>query len=61
MVKCSFCKAEMKPGTGTLFVKNDGKQLYFCSSKCQRNSLKLKRKPSRLKWTGDFKKGDTKK
>ncbi|MFQ6051902.1 MAG: 50S ribosomal protein L24e [Candidatus Hydrothermarchaeota archaeon] len=49
--KCSFCKNDMKPGTGKMFVKNDGTIFYFCSSKCEKNMLKLKRIPRKVKWT----------
>lgn len=41
----------MKPGTGKMFVKNDGTIFYFCSSKCEKNMLKLKRIPRKVKWT----------
>jgi len=34
-----------------LYVKNDGSVLYFCSSKCRKNMLILKRKPEKYKWT----------
>lgn len=50
MVKCSFCKEELAPGTGVMLVKKDGKKLFFCSSKCENNLLKLKRKPQNQKW-----------
>ncbi len=33
-----------------MFVKVDGKVLYFCSSKCERNVLELKRNPRKIKW-----------
>ncbi len=33
-----------------MFVKVDGKVLYFCSSKCERNMLELKRNPRKIKW-----------
>lgn len=49
--RCSFCGKEIKPGTGMVFVKNDGTVLRFCSSKCWKNALKLKRNPKKLKWT----------
>jgi len=49
-MKCSFCGLEIEKGTGIMFVKNDGKILYFCSSKCEKNMLKLKREPSKVKW-----------
>ena len=49
-MKCSFCKKEIEKGTGKIFVKNDGKIFYFCSNKCDKNMLKLKRKPSKQKW-----------
>ena len=51
MFKCSFCCKELRPGTGKMFVKKDGKILYFCSSKCEKNMLKLNRKPQSFKWT----------
>ena len=50
MAKCSFCTKEIPTSTGTLFVKKDGKTLWFCSKKCEKNNLKLKRKPQNLKW-----------
>ncbi|RLG17128.1 50S ribosomal protein L24e [Nanoarchaeota archaeon] len=56
MKKCSFCNKEIPPGTGIMFVRNDGKIFYFCSSKCERNMLKLGRKPKKLKWTRERKK-----
>ncbi len=55
MVKCSFCGKEMPPGTGKMFVKSDGKIFYFCSTKCEKNMLVLKRKPRRIRWTDLFK------
>ncbi len=50
-MKCSFCGEEIGRGKGTLYVKKDGSTLSFCSSKCRRNMLKLKRNPRKLKWT----------
>lgn len=50
MAKCSFCKTEIPRGTGKMHVKNDGRILYFCSNKCSKNLLKLKRKPADQKW-----------
>jgi len=50
MTKCSFCNKEIEKGTGKIYVKTDGKVLHFCSRKCEKNLLKLKRKPSTLKW-----------
>jgi len=51
MAECAFCGEKMKPGTGVLFVKKDGTPLFFCSRKCEKNLLKLKRKPVSTKWT----------
>jgi len=42
-MKCSFCNSNVEAGTGVMFVKNDGKIFYFCSKKCEKNMLKLKR------------------
>lgn len=47
----------MKPGTGLLFVKKDGTPFFFCSRKCEKNLLLLKRKPSSQKWTTVFREG----
>ena len=57
---CSFCNARIDPGTGTMLVKNDGSILYFCSDKCRKNMLKLRRDPRKLKWTGKYVKGGIK-
>jgi large subunit ribosomal protein L24e len=61
MPKCTFCGNVIEKGTGKMFVKKDGKVFYFCSSKCEKNMLKLKRKPIRTKWSKRYeKKGVTK-
>jgi len=49
-MKCSFCNEEIEKGTGIMFVRNDGKVFYFCSSKCNKNMIKLRREPSKVKW-----------
>ncbi|MCJ2534327.1 MAG: 50S ribosomal protein L24e [Candidatus Thermoplasmatota archaeon] len=48
---CSFCGSDIEPGTGKIFVKRDGAVLYFCKNKCQKNMLKLKRVPRRIRWS----------
>ncbi|MBW2999817.1 50S ribosomal protein L24e [Candidatus Woesearchaeota archaeon] len=53
MVKCSFCGHPIEKGTGKMFVKKDGKILYFCSNKCEKNMFKLKRKSRKVKWTAE--------
>ncbi len=50
-MKCSFCGDEFEKGTGKIFAKNDGKILYFCSNKCEKNMFKLKRIPRKVRWT----------
>ena len=57
MVNCSFCGKKIEKGTGKMFVFNTGKILYFDSSKCEKNLLKLKRKPRKFKWTKYYEKG----
>lgn len=54
--KCSFCAYDIEPGTGHLYIKSGGEVLYFCSSKCHKNQLKLKRNPRRQKWTAVYQK-----
>jgi len=56
MANCSFCGNPIKKGTGKMYVKKDGKVLHFCFSKCERNMIKLKRKPREIKWTKTYKK-----
>jgi len=48
--KCSFCGRPIEPGTGMVLARNDGSLLWFCSSKCRKNSLKLRRNPRKVKW-----------
>lgn len=51
MAKCSFCGKILEKGTGKMYIKKDAKILYFCSMKCEKNMLKLKRKPIKTKWS----------
>ncbi|WP_290598071.1 MULTISPECIES: 50S ribosomal protein L24e [unclassified Archaeoglobus] len=51
---CSFCGYEIEPGTGKMYVRRDGRVFYFCSGKCEKNMLKLRRKARRLKWTKHY-------
>ena len=38
-----------------MYVQADAKILYFCGKKCEKNTLKLKRKPYQVKWSGRYK------
>jgi large subunit ribosomal protein L24e len=49
--QCSFCAAEIEPGTGMMFVKRDGSIYNFCTSSCRKQQLHLGRVGHRLKWT----------
>ncbi|MFQ6107571.1 MAG: 50S ribosomal protein L24e [Thermoplasmata archaeon] len=51
---CSFCGEKIEPGTGKMFVKRDGTVFFFCSGKCQKNLLRLKRIPRRTRWSRRF-------
>ncbi len=53
---CSFCGREIEPGTGKMYVLKDGTVYYFCSSKCQKNMLKLHRIPRKVRWTQAYRK-----
>lgn len=55
-MKCSFCDKEIPRGTGKMYVKVDGKIYYFCSNKCEKNIVKLERKPRTTTWTGEYQK-----
>jgi large subunit ribosomal protein L24e len=54
-MKCSFCNRDIEPGTGMSYVQKTGKVLNFCSSKCRKNMLKLKRNPRKTKWVVKWK------
>lgn len=55
---CSFCGNDIEPGTGTMFIKKDGTVYHLCSSKCQKNLLKLKRDSKHARWTKNYRKGE---
>ena len=57
MALCSFCGDKIMKGTGKIFVFTSGKIANFCSSKCEKNMLKLNRKSTNLKWTKHYEKG----
>ena len=57
---CSFCNRSVSRGTGTMFAKNDSTVMWFCSAKCKKNLLVLKRDPRKLKWTKKYVKGGIK-
>jgi large subunit ribosomal protein L24e len=49
---CDYSGQEIEPGTGTMYVRNDGTVLWFADSKCEKNYL-LGREPRDLEWIGD--------
>ncbi len=51
MVKCVFCGKEEHSFKGVHFINNDGSVNFFCSKKCRKNTMKLKRDRRKLKWT----------
>ena len=51
MVTCAFTGAEIPPGTGKMFIKKDGRVLYFKNRKAEKNYLKLKRNPRKVGYT----------
>ena len=56
MIKSSFSGKEIPRGKGIMYVKKDGKILYFLNHKEEKNMLQLKRKPRRVKWTEEYRK-----
>jgi large subunit ribosomal protein L24e len=54
MPRCSFCKQVYEFPRGLSFILNDGNILYFCSSKCKKNQLKLKRDSKKVNWVRKF-------
>jgi large subunit ribosomal protein L24e len=54
MTKCVFCGKDEKEFKGVHYLKNDGSVNYFCTTKCQKNALKLKRDKRKIRWTEAF-------
>jgi len=51
MVRCSFTGDEIAPGTGKMYVRKDGKILYFKDRRAEKNFIKLGRNPRTQKYT----------
>jgi large subunit ribosomal protein L24e len=50
MPRCSFCKKNYEFPIGLTYILNDGNIMYFCSSKCRKNKLKLRRDNKKVNW-----------
>jgi len=48
---CSFCGEQIEPGTGKMYVKKDGTVFLFCTNKCYKNMVDMKRVPRNITWT----------
>ncbi|RRJ29209.1 50S ribosomal protein L24e [Halocatena pleomorpha] len=47
---CDFSGEEIEPGTGIMYVRNDGTVLHFKDSKCEKNYF-MGREARDLEWT----------
>ncbi len=56
MARCSFCGYEIERGTGKTIVQKDASILHFCSKRCEKSMLVLKRNPLKVAWTLRFRK-----
>lgn len=52
--KCNFCGVEIEPGSGSMYVKKDGSVFNFCTKKCYKNQIGLKRVARTTAWTQQF-------
>jgi large subunit ribosomal protein L24e len=43
-MKCTYCQCEIKKGTGMMYVYKIGTISYFCSNRCFKSEVKMKRK-----------------
>ncbi|MGE4275093.1 MAG: 50S ribosomal protein L24e [Candidatus Methanomethylophilaceae archaeon] len=51
---CSFCGVEIEPGTGKMYIKKDGTVYNYCTNKCYKNQIQMKRVPRTTTWTKQF-------
>jgi large subunit ribosomal protein L24e len=51
--ECVFCGLEIEPGTGKMVVDAAGAVVFYCSSKCEKNSG-LNRRSRKVKWTTEY-------
>ena len=49
---CDFSGEEIEPGTGTMYIRNDGTVLHFKDSKAEKNYF-LGREARDLEWTAE--------
>jgi ribosomal protein L24E len=56
MAKCTYCENDIPKGTGMIYVHKNGKISNFCAKKCEKHTLKLKRKARDMKWVTSTKK-----
>jgi len=50
MATCTFCTRGIEKGSGMMVVQKTGRIYWFCSKKCEKNSMKLGRDPRKFKW-----------
>lgn len=48
---CAFCGELIEPGTGKMYVRKDGTVFLYCTNKCYKNMVELKRVPRNVTWT----------
>lgn len=51
--ECSFCGHDIEPGTGSTYVRGS-QALRFCTRRCRRSLIDMKRDPRRWKWTKKY-------
>lgn len=54
MVKSSYSGKDIPPGKGIMYVRKDGRVLYFMNRKEEKNLFKLGRKPRTVAWTEEY-------
>ena len=43
-MKCTYCTKEIKKGTGMVYVYKIGTLSYFCSNRCYKSAVFIKRR-----------------
>ena len=48
---CSYCGEQIPPGEGMMYIRANGEVYQFCTKKCRKYQVKLKKHARKVRWT----------